>query len=142
VIPGPSHSPLGWAAVLLIVVAYAHVILEIAVALLAIAVAARVMMSPAPGLIAAHLARQMQRRRAARELARQQAAPDPAGVAGSGARGGQGVIALLKALAAAIARSPAADRPFTGPFVTIHVPAPRRPGPYDQARPDGGRDAP
>lgn len=56
---GPSHSPLGWAAVLLIVVAYAHVILEIAVA-------AKVMMSPAPGVLAAHLARQVRRWRTAR----------------------------------------------------------------------------
>jgi hypothetical protein len=53
------------------------------------------------------------------------------------------VTALLRALAAIIVRGPAgADRPFTAPFVTISVPAPRRPGPSDQARPDNhGRDA-
>lgn len=53
------------------------------------------------------------------------------------------MTAILKALAAIIARGPAgADRPFKGPFVTISVPAPRQPGPYDQARPDNhGRDA-
>jgi hypothetical protein len=52
------------------------------------------------------------------------------------------VIAFLKALAAAIAgQTPGADRPFAGLVVTIRVPAPRRPGPYDQARPDGRRDA-
>ena len=134
-----GHSPVGWAAALLIVVAYAHVILEIAVALLAIAVAARVMMSPGPGLLAAHLARQVRRRQAIRRLAqrRRRSTRPPTG---SGAGGGQGVTAILRALAAIIARGPAgANRPFTGPFVTISMPAPRRPGPYDQARPDNQR---
>jgi hypothetical protein len=60
----------------LIVAAYAHVILEIAVAVLAIVVAARVMMSPAPGLLAAHLARQVRRWQAIRRLAQRRAALD------------------------------------------------------------------
>ena len=41
-----GHNPVGWAATLLIAVAYAHVLLELAGAVLAVAVAARVLLSP------------------------------------------------------------------------------------------------
>ena len=50
--PAGSHSPLGWAAVLLIAVAYAHVLTELVVAVLAIAVAVRVLLAaPARDLL-------------------------------------------------------------------------------------------
>lgn len=38
------HNPLGWAATLLITVAYTHVILEIAAAILAVAVGVRLLL--------------------------------------------------------------------------------------------------
>ena len=41
-----GHNPLGWAATLLIAVAYAHVLLELAATVLAVAVAARLLLSP------------------------------------------------------------------------------------------------
>jgi hypothetical protein len=41
-----GHNPVGWAATLLIAVAYAHVLLELAGAMLAVAVAARLLVSP------------------------------------------------------------------------------------------------
>ena len=40
------HSPIGWAATMLIAVAYAHVLLELAAAVLAVAVAVRLLVSP------------------------------------------------------------------------------------------------
>lgn len=40
-----GHNALGWAATLLIAVAYAHVLLELAAAVLAVAVAARLLLS-------------------------------------------------------------------------------------------------
>jgi hypothetical protein len=40
------HNPTGWAATMLIAVAYAHVLLELAAAVLAVAVAARLLVSP------------------------------------------------------------------------------------------------
>ena len=43
-----GHNPVGWAATLLIAVAYAHVLLELAAAVLAVAVAGRLLLSPAP----------------------------------------------------------------------------------------------
>ena len=41
-----GHNPLGWAASMLIAVAYAHVLLELAAAVLAVALAARLLLSP------------------------------------------------------------------------------------------------
>ena len=41
-----GHSPVGWAATLLIAVAYGHVLLELAAAVVAVAVAARLLLSP------------------------------------------------------------------------------------------------
>ena len=40
-----GHNPVGWAATLLIAVAYAHVLLELAGAVLAVAVAVRLLVS-------------------------------------------------------------------------------------------------
>jgi hypothetical protein len=60
------HSPWGWAAVILVTVTYAHVILELAVAVLAVAFAARVIMSPAPGVIARRVRRQIHEQRTGR----------------------------------------------------------------------------
>ena len=48
------HTPLGWAAVLLIAVAYAHVLLELAGAVLVVAVAVRLLLAPARDLVRAH----------------------------------------------------------------------------------------
>jgi hypothetical protein len=48
-----ANNPVGWAATLLIAVAYAHVLLEFAAAVLAVAVAGRLLLSPARELIAA-----------------------------------------------------------------------------------------
>jgi hypothetical protein len=45
------HSPIGWAATMLIAVAYAHVLLELAAAVLAIAVAVRLLVSPVRGVL-------------------------------------------------------------------------------------------
>jgi hypothetical protein len=59
--------------VILVVVAYAHVILELAVAVLAVALAVRVIMSPAPGVLATHIARHVHARRARRRIAQQPA---------------------------------------------------------------------
>ena len=44
---GAGHGPVGWAATLLIAVAYAHVLLELAAAVLAVAVAVRLLTAPA-----------------------------------------------------------------------------------------------
>jgi hypothetical protein len=41
-----GHSPVGWAATMLIAVAYAQVLLELAGAVLAVAIAARLLLSP------------------------------------------------------------------------------------------------
>jgi hypothetical protein len=60
-----GHNPVGWAATLLIAVAYAHVLLELAAAVLAVAVAARLLVSPARELIAARRYRRLGRRWAA-----------------------------------------------------------------------------
>ena len=40
------HNPIGWAATILLAVAYAHVLLELAAAVLAVAVAVRLLVSP------------------------------------------------------------------------------------------------
>ena len=40
------HSPIGWAAAILLVVAYVHVLLELAAGVLAVAVAVRLLVSP------------------------------------------------------------------------------------------------
>ena len=69
-----QHSPLGWAALTLVLVAYAHVILELAVAVLAVAIAVRVIMSPAPGLMVRHVGRQVRRYRTGRLAAQPPAA--------------------------------------------------------------------
>jgi hypothetical protein len=45
------HSPIGWAATMLIAVAYAHVLLELAAAVLAVAVAVRLLVSPVRGVL-------------------------------------------------------------------------------------------
>ena len=58
-----GHNPVGWAATLLIAVAYAHVLLELAGAVLAVAVAVRLLLSPARELIRARECRQLGRRR-------------------------------------------------------------------------------
>ena len=57
-----GHNPVGWAATLLIAVAYAHVLLELAAAVLAVAVAARLLLSPARELIGAQRYRRLGRR--------------------------------------------------------------------------------
>jgi hypothetical protein len=47
-----GHNPVGWAATMLIAVAYAHVLLELAAAVLAVAVAVRlVLLAPARDLL-------------------------------------------------------------------------------------------
>ena len=51
------RNPLGWAATLLIAVAYAHVLLELAAAVLAIAVAVRLLTAPACELLSARARR-------------------------------------------------------------------------------------
>ena len=58
-----GHNPAGWAATLLIAVAYAHVLLEIAAAVLAVAVAVRLLLSPASEALRARECRQLGRRR-------------------------------------------------------------------------------
>ena len=45
------HNPIGWAATMLIAVAYAHVLLELAAAVLAVAVAVRLLVSPVRGAL-------------------------------------------------------------------------------------------
>jgi hypothetical protein len=45
------HNPIGWAATMLIAVAYAHVLLELSAAVLAVAVAVRLLLSPARGVL-------------------------------------------------------------------------------------------
>jgi hypothetical protein len=45
------HSPIGWAATMLLAVAYAHVLLELAAAVLAVAVAVRLLVSPVRGVL-------------------------------------------------------------------------------------------
>jgi hypothetical protein len=45
------HNPIGWAATILIAVAYAHVLLELAAAVLAVAVAVRLLVSPVRGVL-------------------------------------------------------------------------------------------
>ena len=57
-----AHSPVGWAATLLIAIAYAHVLLELAAAVLAVAVAARLLLSPARDLIGARRCPRLGRR--------------------------------------------------------------------------------
>ena len=51
------RNPLGWAATILIAVAYAHVLLELAAAVLAIAVAVRLLTAPACELLSARARR-------------------------------------------------------------------------------------
>jgi hypothetical protein len=46
-----QHTPVGWAATMLIAVAYAHVLLELSAAVLAVAVAVRLLVSPARGVL-------------------------------------------------------------------------------------------
>jgi hypothetical protein len=43
------HDPIAWAATMLIAVAYAHVLFELAAAVLVVAVAVRLLVSPARG---------------------------------------------------------------------------------------------
>jgi hypothetical protein len=52
-----GSSPLGWVAALLIAVAYAHVLLELAGGVLAVAIGVRLLISPA-GRVLRHRARQ------------------------------------------------------------------------------------
>lgn len=56
-----GHNPVGWAATLLIAVAYAHLLLELAAGVLAVAVAARLLLSPARELIGARRYRRLGR---------------------------------------------------------------------------------
>jgi hypothetical protein len=58
-----GHNPAGWAATLLIAVAYAHVLLELAAVVLAVAVAVRLLLSPASEALRARDCRQLGRRR-------------------------------------------------------------------------------
>ena len=51
------RTPLGWAATMLIAVAYAHVLLELAAAVLAIAVAVRLLTAPPCELLSARARR-------------------------------------------------------------------------------------
>ena len=57
-----GHNPVGWAATLVIAVAYAHVLLELAAAVLAVAVAGRLLLSPGRELIATRRYRRLDRR--------------------------------------------------------------------------------
>ena len=45
------HSPEGWAATLLLAVAYVHVLLELSAAVLAVAIAVRLVVSPVRGVL-------------------------------------------------------------------------------------------
>jgi hypothetical protein len=45
------HNPIGWAATMLIAVAYAHILLELSAAVLAVAVAVRLLASPVRGAL-------------------------------------------------------------------------------------------
>lgn len=56
------HNPVGWAATLLIAVAYAHVLLELAAGVLAVAVAVRLLVAPTRELIGARRYRRLGRR--------------------------------------------------------------------------------
>jgi hypothetical protein len=56
-----GHNPVGWAATLLIAVAYAHVLLELAAGVLAVAVAIRLLVAPTRELIGARRYRQLGR---------------------------------------------------------------------------------
>ena len=58
-----GHNAAGWAATLLIAVAYAHLLLELAGAVLAVAVAVRLLLSPAGDALRARECRQLGRRR-------------------------------------------------------------------------------
>jgi hypothetical protein len=58
-----GHHPLGWAATLLIAVAYANVLLELAGAVLAVAVAVRLLIAPARDLVRPRHCAQLARRR-------------------------------------------------------------------------------
>jgi len=58
-----GHHPVGWAATLLIAVAYAHVLMELAGAVLAVAVAVRLLLAPARDLVRARHCAQLGRRR-------------------------------------------------------------------------------
>ena len=72
-----GHNPVGWAATLLIAVAYAHVLLELAAAVLAVAVAARLLLSPARELIGARRYRRLGRRWAAASVVERPPAREP-----------------------------------------------------------------
>jgi hypothetical protein len=72
-----GHNPVGWAATLLIAVAYAHVLIELAAAVLAVAVAARLLLSPARELIGARRSRRLGRRWAPAPLVERPAAREP-----------------------------------------------------------------
>ena len=72
-----GHNPVGWAATLLIAVAYAHVLLELAAAVLAVAVAARLLLSPARELIGARRCRRLDRRWAATPVVERPPAREP-----------------------------------------------------------------
>jgi hypothetical protein len=58
-----GNSPVGWVATLLIAVAYAHLLLELAGAVLVVAVAVRLLLAPARDLVRAHHCAQLGRRR-------------------------------------------------------------------------------
>ena len=57
-----GHNPVGWAATLLIAVAYAHVLLELAAAVLGVAVAVRLLVAPTRELISPRRCRRLGRR--------------------------------------------------------------------------------
>ena len=57
-----ARNPVGWAATLLIAVAYAHVLLELAAGVLPVAVAVRLLVAPTRELIGGRRYRQVGRR--------------------------------------------------------------------------------
>jgi hypothetical protein len=67
---GQGSHPLGWATVALIVVAYAHVIFEVAAAVLLLVIAARALCSPTPELLAREVRRRVHRHRRRGEIER------------------------------------------------------------------------
>ena len=72
-----GHNPVGWAATLLIAVAYAHVLLELAAAVLGVAVAVRLLVAPTRGLISPRRCRQLGRRWAAAPVVERPPAREP-----------------------------------------------------------------
>jgi hypothetical protein len=72
-----GHNPVGWAATLLIAVAYAHVLLELAAAVLGVAVAVRLLVAPTRELISARRYRRLGRRWPAAPLVERPPAREP-----------------------------------------------------------------